>query len=259
MKCNIERNGSNKMASLFGPEFNYNTEEIINIIHKMYKLETIGLDFNPIEVEVAFYNCDYYVRPGEPKRRFMEEVYKIVDELKTPLKVKADSEVERALNLLRRPVLQLHAIKTFFDEEYFKEQVKRRTASTISIESQRKLRMYLRKLTRNKLEDFLNTVVRYRSEHGMFVSQVSSMGFWDKINKLCRAAGVKVPEALNTIEGVGFLFNNDGYYYKALDLKTIADMLCDAIDLDVEIASTAAEKLYNIGYDDMIHYINSNI
>ena len=137
--------------------------------------------------------------------------------------------------------------------------MKKRTASTISIESQRKLRMYLRKLTRDKLEDFLNTVVRYRSEHGMFVSQVSSMGFWDKINKLCRAAGVKVPEALNTIEGVGFLFNNDGYYYKALDLKTIADMLCDAIDLDVEIASIAAEKLYNTGYDDMIHYINSNI
>lgn len=257
MKCNIERNGSNNMASVFGPEFNCNTEEIINIIRKMYKLEFIGLDFNPIEVEVALYNCDYYVRPGESKRRFVEEVRKVLYEMINSLE--AEDEGERAINNLRIPVLQLHAIKTFFDEEYFKEQVKRRTASTTSIESQRKLRMYLRKMNRDKLEEFLNEVIGYRRRNGMFISEVSSMGFWDKIHKLCRAAGVNVPKQLDTTKGIEFLFNNPGYYYKALSLKTIADMLCDAIDLDIEIASTAAEKLYNVGYDDMIHYINSKI
>ena len=36
----------------------------------------------------------------------------------------------------------------------------------------------------------------------------------------------------------------------------IANMLCDAIDLDIEVATSAAKKLYKSGYDAMINYIN---
>lgn len=257
MKRNTNRTNDNTMARAFGPEFNYNTEEIVNIIRKMYKLESIGLDFNPIEIEVALLNYDYYVRPGESRERFMMGFYKTVKGEITLVGI--SDEKKEGFERFFRTIAQLRLIKTFFDKAYFEEQVKRRT-STTSIESKRELRMYLKKLTRDKLEDFLKTLVHYRLGHAMFVSEVSSVGFWDKIHKLCRAAGVKLPEDLNTTEGAEFFSNNPpDFFFDALNLKTIAEMLCDAIDLDIEIASNAAEKLYNVGYDDMITYIDSKI
>jgi hypothetical protein len=81
----------------------------------------------------------------------------------------------------------------------------------------------------------------------------------EKIHEACRAAGVNVPEEFDSIEGQMFLNNNPGYYFNALSTKVIANMLCDAIDLDVEMALSAAKKLYNSGLDTMINYINSKI
>ena len=73
MKCNMNKT-TNNMANVYGPEFDMSTEEIINTIRKIAKLETIDLTFNPIDVEVTLYNNDYYVRPGTSKIKFMNEV-----------------------------------------------------------------------------------------------------------------------------------------------------------------------------------------
>ena len=70
------------MANLFGSQFNLSTEEIISIIRKMYNLKVVDLTFNPIEVEVALYNNDYYVRPGIAKERFMNELMELFAERK---------------------------------------------------------------------------------------------------------------------------------------------------------------------------------
>ena len=95
----------------------------------------------------------------------------------------------------------------------------------------------------------------------MFVTDVSSAGFWAKIYESCRAAGVNVPEELDSNEGLEFLNNknNKSFYFKALSTKVIANMLCDAIDLDIEVATSAAKKLYTSGCDAMSNYIHREI
>ena len=67
------------------------------------------------------------------------------------------------------------------------------------------------------------------------------------------------PKALYTAKGQKFLKNNKNFYFDALGTTIIADMICDAIDLDVEVATAAAEKLYNSGYNEMINYIRDRI
>lgn len=253
MKCNINRT-TNNMANVFGPEFNLNNEEIINIITKISKLEVIDSTFNPLEVEVALYNNDYYIRPGAVKDRFMMECGKAFRKIKSQYGKMDD-------NLLHFSyVIQvLSVIKEFFDEAYFKEQVKRRSRSVTFTVNKDKLRMYLKKLDKEELELFLNTVVSCRRERGMFITDVSSAGFWKKIHEACRAAGVNVPLELDSVEGQKFLNRNKSFYFKALSTKVIANMLCDAIDLDIEVAASAAKKLYNSGSREMINYINRKI
>ena len=250
MKCNINRT-TNNMANVFGPEFNLNNEEIINIITKISKLEVIDSTFNPLEVEVALYNNDYYIRPGAAKDRFMMECGKAFGKIKSQYGKMDD-------NLLHFSyVIQiLSVIKEFFDEAYFEEQVRRRSPSATYIVNKDKLRMYLKKLGKDDLELFLNMVVNCRLERGMFITDVSSAGFWAKIHESCRVAGVNVPQELDSVEGLKFLINNKNVYFETLSTKVIANMLCDAIDLDIEVASAAAKKLYKSGYDAMINYIN---
>ena len=253
MKCNINKT-TNNMTNVFGPEFDLSTEEIINTIKKVSKLEVIDLTFNPIDVEVALYNNDYYVRPGVTKERFMRECGQAFGKIK-PLYGKMDD------NLLHFGyIIQvLGIIKEFFDEAYFEDQIRQRAKSSTAAVNKDKLRMYLKKLDRNKLESFLDTVVICRRQHGLFITDISSAGFWKKIHESCREAGVNVPREFDSVEGQMFLNNNKNYYFDALNTKVIANMLCDAIDLDVEIATSAAKKLYNDGCEAMVNYINRKI
>ena len=250
MKNNINGN-TNNMAKVFGPEFNLNNEEIINTIKKIYKLEVIDLTFNPVEVEIALYNNDYYIRPGIAKERFMMECMKSFGKIKTQHGKMDDNFLHFGYT-----IQVLGIIKEFFDESYFEEQVRRRSQYATSTSSKEKLRMYLKKLGKDDLELFLNMVVNCRLQRGMFVTDVSSVGFWAKIHESCRAAGVDVPQELDSVEGQNFLNNNKNVYFKVLSTKMIANMLCDAIDLDIEVATSAAKKLYKSGYDAMINYIN---
>ena len=155
--------------------------------------------------------------------------------------------------------LMICIIKKFFDEAYFEEQIERRKHSATFIAGKDKLRMYLKKLDRDGLELFLNMVIECRRQHGLFITDVSSTGFWTKINNACRSFGVNIPDDLNSAEGQTFLNNNRGYYFKTLSTKVIANMLCDAIDHDIEVATSAAKKLYNSGHDAMINYIRHRV
>jgi hypothetical protein len=249
MKYNA--NGStHNMANVFGPEFNLNNEEIINTIKKIFKLEVIDLTFNPLDVEVAFYNNDYYIRPGIAKDCFMMKCGKAFKELKAQ-QGKMDD------NLLHFSYLiQVYGIiKEFFDEAYFEEQVRRRSQAATRTVNKDKLRMYLKKLDKDGLEMFLSMVVTCRRQRGMFITDVSSAGFWEKIHESCRAAGVNVPHELDSVEGQKFLNSNPNVYFQVLSTKVIANMLCDAIDIDIEVAASAAKKLYKSGYNAMINYI----
>ena len=122
-----------------------------------------------------------------------------------------------------------------------------------------KLRTYLKKLDRVKLESFLNMVISCRLARGWFISNSSSTDFWAKIHESCREVGVKVPEALDSVEGQRFLKNNKNYFFDALDAKVIANLLCDAIDLNIKMATSAAKKLCNSGCSAMLDYIRREV
>ena len=155
MKCNINTNTtSNNMSNVYGPQFNLSTEEIINTIKKVSKLEVIDLTFNPIDVEVALYNNDYYIKPGAAKERFMRECRNAFGQAKS-LRGKMDDNL-----LYFGYIIQvLGIIKEFFDEACFEDQIRRRSQSATFTVNKDKLRMYLKKLDKEDLELFLNTVV----------------------------------------------------------------------------------------------------
>ena len=244
---------NNSMARAYGEQFNLSTEEIIKIIEKIYKLETIDNDFKDTDIEVALYNYDYYVRPGVAKENFMNQWERIFSEV--------SGNMENTTEMWTRFVWMfrtLKLIKDSFDEEYFKEQVKYRRASAAP-GNKDKLRTYLKKLDKDQLESFLETMVIYRRRHGLFISETSSTAFWKEIHDACRSAGCNVPMALNTPEGTRFLANNKAYYFKCLNKNTIANMLFRAIDLDVALAGTVAKKLYTRGYREMIQYLDMKL
>ena len=253
-KVNHMNRTTNNMANVYGSEFNLSTEEIINTIRKVSQIEVIDSTFNPMEVEVALYNNDYYVRPGAIKRRFIDKFGKAFENNKL-YRGEADDTI--LYFLLAIEVLGI--IKEFFDEAYFEEQIEQKRRSAKITVNKDKLKMYLKRLDRDELELFLNMVVSCRLECGWFISDVSSTGFWTKIHESCRAAGVNVPAEFDSVEGQKFLNSHKGYYFDTLSTKVIANMLCDAIDLNIEIATSAAKKLYNSGCHAMINYINRKI
>ena len=137
---------------------------------------------------MALYNNDYYVRPGVTKQRFLKAFQEIFATTKQLGKVLGENAA-----YIGTTIQLLCLIQKFFDEIYFEEQVKQRLSSeTISINKD-KLRTYLNKLDRNKLESFLEMVIICRQHHGLFITNVSSAGFWEKIHESCREAGVNVP------------------------------------------------------------------
>ena len=253
MNSNINRT-TNTMANVFGEEFNFSTEEIINIIKKMYQLKVIDHTFNFVEAEVALYNNDYYIRPGIAKERFMNELMGLFIESKLKCGGMDDNRL-----YFRFIILALSIMKNSFDESYFEEQTKKRNLSAPVIVNKGKLRSYMKKLDRNKLKSFFEMIITCRRHHGLFISDVSSAGFWEKIHESCRAAGVNVPRELDSVEGQMFLNNNKSDFFNALSTNVIANMLCDAIDLDIEVATAAAKEIYTSGCDAMFNYIQRRI
>ena len=244
----------NNQASVFGEEFNLKPEEIINIIEKVCKPKYRDTSFDPKEVEIALYNCDYYIRPGAPKTRFVIECMKILQEYKWN-KVKVDLDSLYTKTMLRVCVL----IKNFFDEEYFNEKSKQRKTNSALNVKKVKLVMYLKRLDKGQLESFFNTIFSCRSNYGLFISDMSSATFWEEIRRACIKAGLDVPFELDSLEGQRFLYNNKGYYFKVLSTKTIASMLSNAIDLNIDMATSAAKKLRKYGYPAMLTYINTTV
>ena len=250
MKCNIKNNSNNGMARAFGEEFNLSHEEIINIIKKIYKLEKNDTTFRHEDVEVALYNSDYYIRPGKEKAEFMMKFLEISNRIKEDLKEMPEWIVHWRCSL---DVIEL--IKQSFDEAYFKEQVERRCSAS-SVVNKDKLNTYMKKFDEDQLEAFMTIIIAYRFQNGMFVSNPSSVAFWKGMDDACRDLGYDVPFELDSASGKEFLKTRHQYYFKYLSKKTIATMLCEAIDLDVELAGSVAKKLYNCGYEATLNYLN---
>jgi len=246
MKCNM----NNSMAKAYGEDFNLSTEEIINTIEKIYKLESIDTTFRHEDVEVALYNYDYYVRPGKDKALFMKRWQEIFCGIKSDLKDKPDWLVH-----WRFSVETIKLIKELFDEVYFKEQIARRRKD-ISTVGKDKLISCLKKFDENKLKTFICIMIACRRQHGLFISEASSVALWTEIRNMCRNLGCDIPMNYDTEAGDRFISRDPFYFFKWLDKKTIVAKLCDAIDLDVSLASSVAKKFYKCGEEATLNYLN---
>ena len=245
MKCNC-----NNLSNTFDHEFNLSVNEIINAIDKVYNFYPAGETINQQDVEIALFNDDFYIRPGIKKDAFMDEWCKMCAEIKATF----GNEDDTAYRIVILESIDI--IKRYFDPKYYKEQIERRKHSS---DNKNKLRTYMHKLNKGHLFNFMKMVACYRSQYGLFISETSSITFWKHIDDECRKVGFPVPKDLDSYEGQTFLDNNAFYYFKVLSTKTIASLLYNAIDLDVNIAGSAAKKLYKSGYDAMIDYVNRNI
>ena len=255
MNCKINRTKSN-MAEAYGPEFNFTTDEIINIIRNTYQISAIGPGFNPIEVEVTLYNNDYYIRPGDVKNRFMKEFEKILSESNPLIKGLGFGD---NMAYLCRIVQILALIQKYFDESYFKEQIAHRNQQIKPNVNKEKLGKFLKKLNKENFELFFSVVIEGRLEYGLFITEASSANLWRKIRESCRAAGANIPADSNIQELKEFMGNNRTYFFDILNCKVLANLLCDAIDLDITMATSAAQKLYNSGRSAMIEYIKREV
>ena len=240
MKSNI----NNPMSKTFGEEFNLSTDEVIKCIEKVHNLEVIDKDFRCEDVEVALYNDDYYVRPGESRRAFKQEWMKIYSE------AKANCDEEFAYVVLIIKTVDL--IKRFFDEAYFKKQIDRRS---FSFGSKIKLKKYLNKFNKTQLLRFMNALVICKGEQGRFISEPACVALFKEIDVECRKEGLNVPMALDSPEGIRLLRQHPFYYFEVLSTRTISNKLCEAIDLDVPLATALAIKLYECGYEVMLNCI----
>lgn len=253
MNCKINRI-TNNMAGAYGPEFDFTTEEIINTIRRTYQIQTIGPGFNPIDVEVTLYNNDYYIRPGDAKHRFMKEFQKILSD-SNPLIKGLGEHMAYLCNMIQI----LRVIKEYFDETYFEEQVEFRKQLLKTNVNKEKLGKFLKKLNRENFELFFSVVIEGRLEYGLFITDVSSANLWRKIRESCRAAGANVPEDINPKELKEYMENNHKYYFDILSSKVLANLLCEAIDLDIKMATLAVQKLYSSGRSAMIDYIKREV
>jgi hypothetical protein len=238
------------MADVYGPEFNLTTEEIINTIRRTYQIQSIGPGFNPIEVEVTLFNKDYYIRPGTNNDHFMSKIMEVHRETKE-MRGEMDDNLLHFIFIVQL----LGVIKECFDEVYFEEQIARRKQSEKIITSKDKLIKYMKKFNTEQLKTFLINLIICKNSYGMFISSISSTHFWESIHTACREKGTEVPLDFSTAEGQAFLKNNLNVYFDVLDTKVISNMLCDAIDLNIKVATSAAKKLYEFGSDAMIDYV----
>ena len=236
------------LANVFGKEFNLSTEQVLQTIEKIYKLEKIDTNFRFEDVEVALYNCDFYVRPGADKAAFMRKFRKIFAELK-----EREGNEPEFMTRWYFAMTTIELIKESFDETYFKMQTTHREKEASG--GKDKLHSYLKKLNETQLKEFMATVVSCRVNHGLFMSNASSIAFWADIEESCRKCGCEVPREFDSAEGERFLEKNSFYFFDVLDKRTIAAKLCRAIDLHTEMAGNAAKKLYSCGYEAMLTYL----
>ena len=244
----MRNNTNNPMAKIFGNEFNLSTKEVADCIERVYKMDISNDCFRFEDVDVALCNSDYYVRPGESKRAFKQEWMKVF--------IEANAIDDNEFKTFYIMFNTIKLIRKYFDEEYFQEQIARRQIST---GDKIKLKTYMSKFNKTQLFRFMIAVRTTKSEKGMFISEASHVALFKEIDDECRRNGANIPIALNSPEGVELLRQHPFYYFEILSTKTISDLLCEAIDLDVNLATTIAGKLWNSGYEAMLNYLNEKL
>lgn len=241
---------NNKMVVANSTHFNVSTEQVIRSIEQVNKLEWIGPDFDSDAVYIAIENSDYYIRPGVNKVMFLRQFEEIFTEYKRLDKGTDSHTTAKAIMTMKF----IKLIKTSFDESYFKEQIARRRNHVVG--NKDTLRNYLKRFDEAQLKEFIRIVILYRVNYGLFISNTSSDDMWEDFNRECRKIDQTIPSEMDLPAGKALISKDPLYFFDYLSKKDIANILCDAIDLDVSLAGSVAKKLYKCGEEATLNYLN---
>jgi hypothetical protein len=244
MKVNVKN--MNRNDSVY--ERPRSTDEVIAAIERICIPDIPNIQLAPKDLDIALANYDYFVKPGIPQRQFANKFSCIFSALKNRAEDDDDAFVRYDMALLM-------LIRGSFDQSYFDLQIMRRKRPFDS----RKLAIQMKRFNQEQLFHFFHHIIIYRVNHGLFISTFNSNELWERLANECREVGLNVPRELDSIEGQHFLRSNPYYYFDVLSVKKISDILFDAINLDVNIATSAAKRLNERGVDAMARYLNMKV
>jgi len=116
--------------------------------------------------------------------------------------------------------------------------------------------MILKRFDEAQLKEFIRIVILYRVNYGLFISNTSSDDMWEDFNRECRKIDQTIPSEMDLPAGKALISKDPLYFFDYLSKKDIANILCDAIDLDVSLAGSVAKKLYKCGEEATLNYLN---
>ena len=79
---------------------------------------------------------------------------------------------------------------------------------------------------------------------------------WEDFNRECRKIDQTIPSEMDLPAGKALISKDPLYFFDYLSKKDIANILCDAIDLDVSLAGSVAKKFYKCGEEATLNYLN---
>lgn len=150
----LKQRQANRISSEFYNSFE--SEEVIKLIRTL--CEDKPSDFLIDDVLTVIENRDYYVRP-EDSERFAKEVMDAAS-LFSPLE-----------NIM--PMALLKIVQTFFDKEYFEEQVK---INSQPPQNKQRLKALLRQLSKADIINYYLLTVRCKAANNMFIRNVDFIG-----------------------------------------------------------------------------------
>ena len=203
---------------------------VFESIKYYYEADPTSANFDPSHLDDAIINCDYYVRAGVNRVRFMSDFAKIME---TASKITAEDYLHFF------SVELAYLIKRYFDKEYFEMRCKEKQ----DLSSKKKLKDSVKKMDKETLKEFVKFIITERHTHNLFVSNDSSVNMWKDLNDRCVKRDGRVP-ALSSVEHNLFSKTDPLYHFRFLSKKTIAEVVCNHIDKDIELATKVANKFY---------------
>ena len=208
--------------------------QIKELIGKIMALNIVGPD-DYDDVGQALEYMDYYVKLGNDRAMFFEELGTILQTRQRGLDAGADETFVDFVGVN----CMLALIKKFFDEEYFKDCMNVPQVT----EDKALLKEYIYKLDKESLKGFLVALINGKHDKGLFLSAHSSTRMWFELNQKTIAVDSSVVD-MSEPDYTQYSKADPLYMFKYLDTKTIAQVIYEHIDKDEEKAGELAQKIY---------------
>ncbi len=210
-----------------------NHSQKVAIIKYFYTVDPNDKNFDLSNIDVAIRNSDYYIRPGETRRRF-------ANNLDTILKTLGPDTPNYDEHTLGVNIAYL--IKRYFDLDYFVTRLR----PVKDFSDTTRLKNYLYKLSYGQLKEFIATILYCRHAYDLFFNNENSTNMWQTLNAKCIEKDSSVPGIWEP-RYREFTAKHPLYQFEYLSKETVAQVFCEHIDKDIKLAEMVAKVFYKSG------------